>query len=1030
MAKRNKAKFASKGRKSALRVEALEQRQLLAVVTGGGTEVGPNVQHPNGNVYDQVLMTGSSVTVTADAGQVTRVSFLDLNGDIVQAEFSGKGTLTVSMDSNGFASNQPASGYNQPGVNYVKGLASFTIQGEDASTNFSVFSVGSGNAINQGLFDSTHTGGSHFADVARLTIVSDPSNPGGFSNMGSILAGNAIFADSTGIVGIAAANVNVQGPVVRIGDIDASNTGVPTLNFGGSSQFGTLQVAGGDLVNTNGVKVNNGGFTAVNFTSGGDSAGNAVTAKVVATGTAFANPGTVTVNQTIDTTTSLSLVGKTQTDLNSIFNGRTFTSNLTIDGLASGFTISAAQFNNLTFTGNVAGTVLANQIGSLTATNVSGLISTDLDQSHAANNSEGGIGNVMISGNMSGLIEAATTLGNITVNGNVTGGGTAGLNGMTGAFLASGNVASLNIAGDVNLGATTNDLIGIKKGVFGNVTISGGGSLGNFGTGVNNLGKIELQDLLDGINLGTYTATETTADVNFGGITTDSDGVNVGTATLGTVSISVSGGNTSNGNVADLTLSGVIGDATATSGNTTTALGTVSLTSAAGNVTVSGVLAGGSNANGGLTVSAGKDVSITTSVTGKDVGAYSLTAGTAANVTGGITIGDGVGVVATGNIASVSLTANGAIGLTHSTGANFVGLNIGNVTIGGSAKTSTVTFTSNTDGDVSFLATGSGVNTIGDVTINDSVVGTGGGLYQFQASSIGNVTISAVTPAAGTESAVTSFGVLASGVHSQNLGTTVAAFAVDGNDTINANGSNLATYKIGDVTVTQSYSNSSPSTPDSLFKGDNYFVAAGKIGTLTATGTAANSNDALLFSVNTDSLVLSVGDVDGLLTGAAGTNDVTFTGGSTSIGNINITAGGSSTTVTGVGGTDSTTSGFSGLSVLAGVRVGANTAVVDSATATLAASDLPTAIPGITGTVGNVLIKSYQRTLAVNQGVPVGLSSFTATAGNFYGGIVAKTSVGSLQGTAVAVNTLSSGVLIGPSASNLLTNGDLLVYVL
>ena len=68
----------NKKTRSSLRVEALEQRQLLAAITGQGTEVLSNVVHSNGNVYDQVLMTGSSVTVTADAGQVTRVSFLDL----------------------------------------------------------------------------------------------------------------------------------------------------------------------------------------------------------------------------------------------------------------------------------------------------------------------------------------------------------------------------------------------------------------------------------------------------------------------------------------------------------------------------------------------------------------------------------------------------------------------------------------------------------------------------------------------------------------------------------------------------------------------------------------------------------------------------------------------------------------------------------------------------------------------------------------------------------------------------------------
>jgi len=64
-------------------------------------------------------MTGSSVTVTADAGQVTRVSFMDLSGDIVQAEFSGKGSLTISLDQ--FKAAAEATTYNQPGVSYVSG---------------------------------------------------------------------------------------------------------------------------------------------------------------------------------------------------------------------------------------------------------------------------------------------------------------------------------------------------------------------------------------------------------------------------------------------------------------------------------------------------------------------------------------------------------------------------------------------------------------------------------------------------------------------------------------------------------------------------------------------------------------------------------------------------------------------------------------------------------------------------------------------------------------------------------------------
>lgn len=45
-----------------------------ALVTGFATEVGSNIVHPNGNVYDQVLLTGAAATVQADRNQVTRVS--------------------------------------------------------------------------------------------------------------------------------------------------------------------------------------------------------------------------------------------------------------------------------------------------------------------------------------------------------------------------------------------------------------------------------------------------------------------------------------------------------------------------------------------------------------------------------------------------------------------------------------------------------------------------------------------------------------------------------------------------------------------------------------------------------------------------------------------------------------------------------------------------------------------------------------------------------------------------------------------
>ena len=88
--------------------------------------------------------------------------------------------------------------------------------------------------------------------------------------------GNAIFAGSSGVVGIAATNVQLQNVVV-LGDINTSGTAIPTLTFGTSSQFGSPRIAGGDLQNTN--VGNFSGFSSVEYTAGTDSAGRVIPAQ-------------------------------------------------------------------------------------------------------------------------------------------------------------------------------------------------------------------------------------------------------------------------------------------------------------------------------------------------------------------------------------------------------------------------------------------------------------------------------------------------------------------------------------------------------------------------------------------------------------------------------------------------------------------------------------------------------------------------------------------------------------------------------
>lgn len=229
---------------------------MLAGVTGGGTEVlSDRFVEAFGNTFDQVLMTGSAVTVTADAGQVTRVSYVDPQGDIVQAEFSGAGQLTIVLDQ--FGGPAPAANYLQPEVAYVSGLASFVVRGSDASTNFRVFAVSKASAVNQALFDATHQGGDQRAQIARLTLLADPLNEGG-SNFAGVLLGNAVFAADEGLVGVLADNVHVQ-TTVRIGGLQASGAAIPVLHFGANSQFVDVEATGvfEDFVSPNGRLIDN-----------------------------------------------------------------------------------------------------------------------------------------------------------------------------------------------------------------------------------------------------------------------------------------------------------------------------------------------------------------------------------------------------------------------------------------------------------------------------------------------------------------------------------------------------------------------------------------------------------------------------------------------------------------------------------------------------------------------------------------------------------------------------------------------------
>lgn len=223
-------------------------------------EVFQNILHPNGNIYDQVLLTGTAATITADPGQVTRISFLDLNDDIIQVEFSGSGTLTLVLEN---PSGPALPRHYAQEVQYMRGHPSLIVQGAGSDTYISAFSVGQINAVDQSLFrgDVIYDG---VADLARLAILSASGE------VGSLLMGNAGFFDTSGRTGLYAPGVSVS-EIIRLHDLTAFGEARPVLVFGASP--GGVHVAGGALEQANGRPVEIEGVERLEMGAGASSHG-------------------------------------------------------------------------------------------------------------------------------------------------------------------------------------------------------------------------------------------------------------------------------------------------------------------------------------------------------------------------------------------------------------------------------------------------------------------------------------------------------------------------------------------------------------------------------------------------------------------------------------------------------------------------------------------------------------------------------------------------------------------------------------
>lgn len=228
-----------------IRDRNLEDRN---VIDGSGEVVARNVTHPNGQVYDQILMTGPSLTFWADEGQVLRAAFIDLNDDIVQVELSGKGELTIELDQASYSGPAYPESYNQ-NVPYVKGLARIRLEKAQNNSHLGIYTIGRATSTNESLFKENVVYDGR-ADIASIEIDG--------IGMGSLLCGNVFFSATSGKTGLDAAEVPFAQRVV-IGDIDARGTAIPYLRIGYNSYLATdegkIIVAGGNLEQSNGQSI-------------------------------------------------------------------------------------------------------------------------------------------------------------------------------------------------------------------------------------------------------------------------------------------------------------------------------------------------------------------------------------------------------------------------------------------------------------------------------------------------------------------------------------------------------------------------------------------------------------------------------------------------------------------------------------------------------------------------------------------------------------------------------------------------------
>ena len=221
-----------------------------------------------GETYNGYELDESTVTLRSAAGETTRISFLDPDGDLVFVDFSSDDPATeMVITLEGFSGTLEESPYDQPDTLYARGLATVTMINPTELTWLQVVSLGNHvDRVDLALIEADTFAGEvdGIADIKAVVIEGEAS-------IGVIDAANSNFVGSSGEIGIDAAGTVVK-RALSIGDITPSEGALPVLRISGTSLdpanagagetvIAEIQIAGGDLREATGaLQIDTGGI--------------------------------------------------------------------------------------------------------------------------------------------------------------------------------------------------------------------------------------------------------------------------------------------------------------------------------------------------------------------------------------------------------------------------------------------------------------------------------------------------------------------------------------------------------------------------------------------------------------------------------------------------------------------------------------------------------------------------------------------------------------------------------------------------